>query len=138
MKLKFTVLVFSLLLTSLSHAQRCQIDRSTVSELKLNSSYLSQAATSFIVRCDSSYAIQFNSRNLTSTNGSSYLVNEHNHKIRTQMYISGATSSRWNMPISQPATNLNKFVVLVQLAEQPSALTPAGVYKDSLYVDLIY
>jgi len=27
---------------------------------------------------------------------------------------------------------------LVQLAEQPSALTPAGVYKDSLYVDLIY
>lgn len=138
MKLKFTVLVFSLLLTSLSHAQRCQIDRSTVSELKLNSSYLSQAATSFIVRCDSSYAIQFNSRNLTSTNGSSYLVNEHNHKIRTQMYISGATSSRWNMPISQPPTSLSKFIVLVQLAEQPFALTPAGVYKDSLYVDLIY
>ncbi len=119
MKLKFTVLMFTLLLTSLSHAQRCQIDRSTV-------------------RCDSSYAIQFNSRNLTSTNGSSYLVNERNHKIRTQMYISGATSSRWNMPISQPATSLSKFVVLVQLAEQPSALTPAGVYKDSLYVDLIY
>ncbi len=138
MKLKFTILVFSLLLTSLSHAQRCQIDRSTASELKLNSSYLSQAATSFIVRCDSSYAIQFNSRNLTSTNGSSYLVNERNHKIRTKMYISGAASSQWNTPISQPATNLSKFVVLVELAEQPSALTPAGIYKDSLYVNLIY
>lgn len=138
MKLKFTILVFSVLLTSLSHAQRCQIDRSTASELKLNSSYLSQAATSFIVRCDSSYAIQFNSRNLTSTNGGSYLVNERNHKIRTKMYISGAASSQWNMPISQPATNLSKFVVLVELAEQPSALTPAGIYKDSLYVNLIY
>lgn len=54
------------------------------------------------------------------------------------MNISGATASRWNSPISQPATNQNKFVVLVQLMERPTAMTPAGVYKDNLYINLMF
>ena len=65
-------------------------------------------------------------------------VNEKNYKLRTQMNISGASASRWNSPIAQPATEQNKFVVLVQLMERPTALTPAGVYKDSLYINLMF
>lgn len=138
MKFKLGLLILAMCFNNLSYAGRCQIEKATASQLQLSSSYLSQAATSFSVACDSNYAIKFSSRNLTSPAGNSYLVSDRNHKIRTQMFISGATSSRWNTPISQPAADQTKFVVLVQLAEQPTASTPAGLYKDSLYVSLIY
>lgn len=138
MKFKLALLILFLGCTHSSYAKRCQIEKTTASQLNLSSSYLSQAATSLSVSCDSSYAIKFSSRNLTSPAGHSYLISDRNHKIRTQMFISGATSSRWNTPISQPATEQTKFVVLVQLAEQPTASTPAGIYKDSLYVSLVY
>lgn len=138
MKFKLALLILSMCCANYSYAKRCQIEKATASQLNLSSSYLSQAATSFSVSCDSGYAIKFNSRNLTSPAGNSYLIGERNHKIRTQMFISGATSSRWNTPISQPATEQTKFVVLVQLVEQPTASTPAGIYKDSLYVSLMY
>ena len=114
---------------SLAHARQCQIERLTATQLNLNASYLSQAATSFSVNCDSRYAIKFNSRNL---------VNEKNYKLRTQMNISGASSSRWNVPLSQAPTGQDKFVVLVQLMERPTARTPAGVYRDSLYINLMF
>ena len=138
MKMKILLFLLCLGQISLVYAKQCQIERLTSTQLNLNSSYLSQAATSFSVACDSRYAIQFNSRNLTNSTGSSYLSNEKNYKLRTQMNISGATASRWNSPISQPATNQNKFVVLVQLMERPTAMTPAGVYKDNLYINLMF
>ena len=129
MKLNIIILLFCVAATPIAYAKQCQIERLTSSQLNLSSSYLSQAATSFSVACDSNYAIKFNSRNLT---------NEKNYKLRTQMNISGASASRWNSPIAQPATEQNKFVVLVQLMERPTALTPAGVYKDSLYINLMF
>ncbi|OTG67393.1 hypothetical protein [Acinetobacter silvestris] len=138
MKLKLSICVLLLFCIPLGHAKSCQIDRVTSSQLKLSSSYLSQAATSFMVSCDTRYAIQFSSRNLTNSSGSSYLVNETNHKLRTQMNISGASGSRWNVPLSQPAGTNDKFVVLVQLLERPNVLTPAGSYKDNLYVSLMF
>lgn len=138
MKMKILLFLLCLGQISLVYAKQCQIERLTATQLNLNSSYLSQAATSFSVACDSRYAIQFNSRNLTNSTGSSYLSNEKNYKLRTQMNISGATASRWNSPISQPATNQNKFVVLVQLMERPTAMTPVGVYKDNLYINLMF
>jgi len=130
MKLNIIILLFCVAATPIAYAKQCQIERLTSSQLNLSSSYLSQAATSFSVACDSNYAIKFNSRNLTNATGSSYLVNEKNYKLRTQMNISGASASRWNSPIAQPATEQNKFVVLVQLME--------GVYKDSLYINLMF
>lgn len=133
----FLVCCFSSSL-SLAHARQCQIERLTATQLNLNASYLSQAATSFSVNCDSRYAIKFNSRNLVNSTGSSYLVNEKNYKLRTQMNISGASSSRWNVPLSQAPTGQDKFVVLVQLMERPTARTPAGVYRDSLYINLMF
>jgi len=138
MKLNIIILLFCVAATPIAYAKQCQIERLTSSQLNLSSSYLSQVATSFSVACDSNYAIKFNSRNLTNATGSSYLVNEKNYKLRTQMNISGASASRWNSPIAQPATEQNKFVVLVQLMERPTALTPAGVYKDSLYINLMF
>ena len=138
MKIKLSILVLSLVCIPLGHAKTCQIDRLTSTQLRLSSSYLSQAATSFTVSCDTRYSIQFNSRNLTSSTGNSYLVNQNNSKLRTQMNISGASGSRWNVPLSQPASDNNKFVVLVQLLERPSAFTPAGTYKDNLYVSLMF
>lgn len=120
------------------HAKHCQIERIISPQLNLSGRYLSQSATSITVVCDTNYAIQFSARNLTSSNGSSYLVNERNNKLKTQMNISGARSSIWNAPISQPATERNKFIVLVQLVEQPTAYTPAGTYTDNLYVRLVF
>jgi len=117
MKLNIIILLFCVAATPIAYAKQCQIERLTSSQLNLSSSYLSQAATSFSVACDSNYAIKFNSRNLTNATGSSYLVNEKNYKLRTQMNISGASASRWNSPIAQPATEQNKFVVLVQLMD---------------------
>lgn len=138
MKLRMILLVFCVGVTPLTFAKQCQIERLTSTQLNLSSSLNSEAATSFSVACDTNYAIRFNARNLRNATGSSYLVNEKNHKLRTQMNISGASSSRWNSPISQPATAQNKFVVLVKLMERPTALTPAGVYRDSLYINLMF
>ncbi len=47
-------------------------------------------------------------------------------------------SSRWNVLIAQPASPQEKFAVSVQLAELPSAMTPAGVYRQSLYVNRMF
>ncbi|MCO8054338.1 MULTISPECIES: hypothetical protein [Acinetobacter] len=138
MKTSVLLLVCGMSAVGMVHAKQCQIERLTSSQLNLNASYLSQAATSFSVACESRYAIKFNTRNLVNSTGSSYVVNEKNHKLKTQMNINGATSSRWNVPIAQPASPQEKFVVLVQLAERPSAMTPAGVYRDSLYVNLMF
>ncbi|WP_179995014.1 hypothetical protein [Acinetobacter sp. YH16053] len=138
MKTSVLLLVCGMSAVGMVHAKQCQIERLTSSQLNLNASYLSQAATSFSVACESRYAIKFNTRNLVNSTGSSYVVNEKNHKLKTQMNINGATSLRWNVPIAQPASPQEKFVVLVQLAERPSAMTPAGVYRDSLYVNLMF
>lgn len=54
------------------------------------------------------------------------------------MNISGASDSRWNIPLSQRASDNKKFIIWVQLIDRPNALTPAGVYKDNLYVSLIF
>lgn len=138
--MKFQIMLFICCVSSFqfSQAKQCQIERLTATQLNLSSSYLSQAATSFSVACDSNYAIKFSSRNLVNSTGTSYLINERNSKLRTQMNISGATASRWNSPISQPASEQNKFVVLVQLMERPTSRTPAGVYKDNLYISLMF
>lgn len=138
MKLPITLFILGIGFSAISYAKQCQIENMTAKELILNSSYLSQAATSFSVACDSRYAIKFNSRNLINASGSSYLVNEKNHKLRTQMNITGATASRWNSPIFQPASSQNNFIVLAQLLERPNVSTPAGVYRDTLYINLMF
>lgn len=138
MKLQMTLLILGIGFSAICQAKQCKIESMTAKELILNSSYLSQAATSFSVACDSRYAIKFNSRNLINSSGSSYVVNEKNHKLRTQMNITGATASRWNSPISQPASSQNNFIVLAQLLERPTASTPAGIYKDVLYINLMF
>ena len=138
MKIKLSLFVLSILCVSVCQAKQCQIDRMSTTQLRLNSSYQSQAATSFSVSCQSNYAIKFSSRNLMGPSGNSYLVNEKNYKLRTQMNISGASDSRWNIPLSQRAGDNKKFILWVQLIDRPNALTPAGVYKDNLYVSLIF
>lgn len=138
MKLQITLFIVGIGFSLICHAKQCQIQSMTAKELILNPSYLSQAATSFSVACDSGYAIKFNSRNLINSSGSSYVVNEKNHKLRTQMNITGATAARWNSPISQPASSQNNFIVLAQLLERPTAATPAGIYRDFLYINLMF
>jgi len=45
---------------------------------------------------------------------------------------------QFQKPYDNQQAEQNKFVVLVQLMERPTALTPAGVYKDSLYINLMF
>ena len=56
------VIMLAIMLLSTSnflYAKQCQIENLVATQLNLNASYLSQAATSFSVACDSNYAIKY-------------------------------------------------------------------------------
>ncbi len=136
-EMKILLILMGVFFSGFSFAKSCQIDRVASNELILSSKYRSQATTAFSIDCDTRYAIQFNSRNLINSNGSSFVVNDKNHKLRTQMQISGGGEMKWNTPISRNA-DAGNLVVSVRLQEMPTAITPAGTYTDALYVSLIY
>ncbi|NNH00627.1 hypothetical protein [Acinetobacter sp. ANC 5414] len=123
-------------LIPISHA--CSIASVSESYMQMLASYKSQTATSFNVRCDRGYVIQFSSRNLQDKHGLSYVTNGA-HRLRTRMSIIGAQGNLWNTPLSaKPAKNGQKYVVAVQLDEQPGLAIPSGNYTDELYVNLLF
>lgn len=136
-EVKILLILMCVVISNFSFAKSCQIDRVASSELILSSKYRSQATTAFSIDCDTRYAIQFNSRNLINSNGLSFVANDKNHRLHTQMQISGGGEMKWNTPISRNA-DASKLVVSVKLQEMPTAITPAGTYTDALYVSLIY
>ncbi|WP_180051759.1 hypothetical protein [Acinetobacter sp. YH12099] len=119
-------------------AQDCTIGSVSESLLQMSSQYRSQTATSFNVRCDRGYSIQFSSHNLRDKHGSSF-VNNGTHRLRTSMSIMGAKTNLWNTPIAgHVSTTGHKYSVAVRLDEQPSLTTPAGRYTDELYINLLF
>lgn len=136
MKLNYFLGLVGLVAAVNGHAQQCQIDRMSSSQLQLNATTQTRAALSIKVNCDQKYAIQFRSRNAEGSSGRSYLTNGRLGRLQTQMNISGGSSSRWGSPMS--ASGADQYTVTVQLIERPNALTPAGDYTDDLYVSLIF
>ncbi|RKG39523.1 hypothetical protein [Acinetobacter rongchengensis] len=134
---------FLLMLTMLSvatsaYAHQCSMGDVSETYMRLGSYYKSQTATSFSVHCDQSYSIRFSSLNLSSANGDSYVSNG-NYRLRTRMSITGANANLWNVPLSAQASNQgHKYVVAVQLEDQPSIRVPAGKYRDVIFVNLMF
>lgn len=131
-------LMVGMFFASVSYASQCSVGELSESKMRLGSYYKSQAATSFSVRCDQSYSIKFNSLNLNSSDGASFVSNGA-YRLKTRMSISGANSNLWNVPLSGRASSLGqKYVVAVQLEDQPSIRVPAGKYRDVIYVSLSF
>lgn len=135
---RWLFVVASMVLATTGYASQCSVGNLSEATMHLGSYYKSQAATSFSVRCDQSYSIRFNSLNLNSSDGGSFVSNGR-YKLRTRMSISGANSNLWNVPLSGRASSLGqKYVIAVQLEDQPSIRVPAGVYRDVIYVSLSF
>lgn len=135
---KYIILVLNACIaTSVYAAQQCAIDGFSNSNMRLSSYRHSQAATSFNVRCDQGYSIIFNSENLTNANGTSYVANGP-YKLRTQLNLQGAGQNLWGVPLSQASSERQKYIIAVQLQDNPYNGVPAGVYKDRVSVDIIF
>ncbi|MEG0481962.1 MAG: hypothetical protein RR575_06200 [Acinetobacter sp.] len=131
-----TLIMFSI--ATSSYASQCSMGDVSETYMRLGSYYKSQTATSFSVRCDQSYSIRFSSLNLSSADGDSFVSNG-NYRLRTRMSISGANANLWNVPLSAQASNQgHKYVVAVQLEDQPSIRVPAGKYRDIIFVNLSF
>lgn len=63
MNIKYLLGLAGLVIAASSHAQQCQIDRMSSSQLQLNATSQTRSALSFKVNCDLKYAIQFRTRN---------------------------------------------------------------------------
>ena len=136
MNIKYLLGLAGLVIAASSHAQQCQIDRMSSSQLQLNATSQTRSALSFKVNCDLKYAIQFRTRNAEGVSGRSYLTNGRLGRLQTQMNMSGGSGSRWGTPMSQSGSD--QYTVTVQLIERPNAMTPAGDYTDDLYISLIF
>lgn len=138
MWMKRSILSLLAVLSVYTHAQSCGLGAVSESNMHLISSYKSQAATSFHVDCDQAYSIRFNSMNLSSRDGASYVSNGA-YRLKTHMNIIGAKSNEWNVPLTAQAGGLHdKYIIAVQLMEQPSTRIPAGIYRDVIYVNLSF
>lgn len=121
----------------IGHASQCSMGSVTDSQMYLASYYHSQAATAFNIKCDKSYNITFSSANLQNVNGWSFVSNGP-YKLRTRLTVSGPVDNKWNVPLTARSTGTSKYVIAVHLEERPSIQVPAGVYRDTVYVNLAF
>lgn len=122
-------------ISSVATAQYCSIDGFSSSELRLQSYQRSQAATSFNITCDKSYSILFNSQNLLSADGMSFVANGPD-KLRTKLNLRGVNNNLWGVPLNQSAAQRQKYIIAVQLLDNPLNGFPAGTYTDQISVDI--
>jgi len=139
MKMKiFLLTLMTISIATSGYAHQCSMGEMSETNMRLGSYYKSQTATSFSVRCDQSYSIRFSSLNLNSSDGNSFVSNG-KYRLRTRMSITGANANLWNVPLSAQASNQgHKYVVAVQLEDQPSIRVPAGKYRDVIFVNLMF
>ena len=136
------ILLFGVLASCLAnsmyvYAGQCSMGQITEPRMRLGTYYQSQAATSFRVNCDAAYTIRFNSRNLRSSDGSSFVTNGP-YKLRTRLTVAGPVENLWNVPLSANTRQDNKYIISVRLEDRPSTNVPAGTYRDMVYVNLSF
>lgn len=121
-----------------AHAKFCSLGAISEQDMHLSTYRKSQSASSFRINCDQAYSIRFTSMNLRSPQGESAVSNGA-YKLSTRMWIQGANKSEWNTMLSPNSTDKdNKYVVGVQLLEAPTINTPAGIYRDVVYISLSF
>ena len=121
----------------LVHASQCSMGSITDSKMYLAGYYHSQAATAFNIRCDRAYNITFSSANLQDVNGLSFVSNGA-YRLRTRLTVSGPVENKWNVPLTARSTGMDKYVIAVHLEDRPSIQVPAGIYQDTVYVNLAF
>lgn len=136
--MKSLIFISTVCLSAMSFAapSYCELGRVSESHMRLANYYNSQAASSFSVNCSNKYRIRFNSRNLQDSSGNSF-VNNGMVKLKTRMTVSGAMENIWNVPTEQGAGR-NDYVVAVRLVERVTSTTPAGKYKDTVFVNMVF
>lgn len=136
--MKSILLISAALFSSMTFAapSRCEMGRISETNMRLANYYNSQAASSFSVDCSGKYRIRFNSRNLQDTSGSSFVTNGP-LKLKTRMTVSGAMENLWNVSTEQGAGK-NNYVIAVRLVERVNATTPAGIYRDTVFVNMVF
>ncbi|WP_445660401.1 hypothetical protein [Acinetobacter sp. F16] len=134
---KFILIILGALMSEMVAAQQCSIDGFTNSEMRLASYQRSQSATSFNISCDASYSILFNSQNLITPNGMSYISNGP-YKLRTKLNLRGANQNLWGVHLNQAGAQRQKYIISVQLEDNPLNGVPAGIYRDRVSVDISF
>ncbi len=136
--MKTLLLISTVLMSSMAFAttSRCEMGRISETNMRLSNQMNSQAASTFSVNCTNKYRIKFNSRNLMDASGNSF-VNNGLVRLRTHMTVSGAMNNIWNVSTEQGAGK-NDYVVAVRLIERVKATTPAGKYKDTVFVNMVF
>lgn len=122
---------------SVVYAGQCALGSVTDSRMFLAGYYHSQAATAFNIRCDHAYNITFSSANLQDVNGSSFVSNGA-YKLRTRLTVSGPVDNKWNVPLTARSADSSKYIIAVHLEDRPSIQVPAGIYRDTVYVNLAF
>lgn len=134
---KFLACIVLCGLGSTTYAGQCSLGTVTDSRMFLASYYHSQAATAFNVNCDHAYNITFSSANLQDVNGLSFVSNGA-YRLRTRLTVSGPVENKWNVPLTARSTGMSKYVIAVHLEDRPSIQVPAGIYRDTVYVNLAF
>ena len=136
-KMKKLFLFILVSMGGIANAQHCSIDGFTNPELRLASYQRSQSATSFNISCDTGYSILFNSQNLVSSSGVSYVSNGP-YKLRTKLNLTVANSNLWGVRLNQGAAQRQQYIVSVQLEDNPLNGVPAGRYSDRVSIDISF
>ncbi|MGE8560413.1 MAG: hypothetical protein ACN6NJ_05640 [Acinetobacter sp.] len=134
---KIILIWIGTLISSGVAAQQCSIDGFTSAEMRLTSYQRSQSATSFNISCDSGYSILFNSQNLITPNGVSFVSNGP-YKLRTRLNLTGANENLWGVQLNQGAAQRQKYIISVRLEDNPLNGVPAGTYRDRISVEISF
>ncbi len=105
--------------------------------MRLTSYQRSQSATSFNISCDSGYSILFNSQNLITPNGLSFVSNGP-YKLRTRLNLTGTNENLWGVQLNQGAAQRQKYIISVRLEDNPLNGVPAGTYRDRISVEISF
>ncbi len=114
----------------------CELGRVSESHMRLANYYNSQAASCFSVNCSNKYRIRFNSRNLQDSSGNSF-VNNGMVKLKTRMTV----SVQWKIfGMYRRNKVLGAMIMWLQmrLVERVTLTTPAGKYKDTVFVNMVF
>ena len=99
----------------------------------------SQVGTTIFINCNGGYHIKFQSRNLRSSLGDSFLQNTiyPKYKVNTRMSInSGGGSYVWGRSVSGITGSNIKYSIAVELADYLNRNLPAGDYEDTISVNI--
>lgn len=122
-------------------SRSCGVDRITENNMRLANYSGSQSGTSIFVNCNNSYNIKFQSQNLRSSQGDSFLQNAAypNYRVSTRMSINGdGIPNKWGQNISGPTGEHVKYTIAVQVNDNLNRNLPAGQYEDKVWVNISF